>query len=396
MNEGKMDIAALRAELPVLQRCTYLNCGTYGPLPSPVADELVRWYRRLEAEGPFAFEVTRDLYDEYEATRRSVASLVQADPAEIALTRNVSEGVDIVANGLTWQAGDEVILTNEEHPSGAGPWLNLRNRLGIVVKVVRLAEAPGVYDADHILQRIEELITPRTRLIYASHLSCISGVLLPARALCELGQRHDVLVMLDGAHTIGQLPVDVHALGCDFYAACGHKWLCGPQGTGFLYIRRDRLPALAPTFVGWGSTARYDLEEQIFEPWDDGRRFEYGTRPWPLYPALKVASQRIQTLDPAAIAATIAPMVARLKDELTQIRGVTLHTPRAADLSAGLVTISHSGPPDLGQRLWQEHRILVSHNPDRRWMRLSINAYVLPEELERLVELIDRYAGQGA
>ncbi len=378
-----MDIAALRAGIPALQRCTYLNCGTYGPLPTVVADELVRWYRRIEAEGSYAFEVTHDLHEEYEATRRAAAALINADEAEITLTRNVSEGVDIVANGLTWRPGDEVIITDEEHPSGALPWFNLRNRQGIVVKLLPLAHDAGV-----ILERLERLITPRTRLIYVSHVSCMSGMRLPVAEICELGRRRGVMVMLDGAHSVGQFPVDVHALGCDFYAACGHKWLCGPQGTGFLYIRRERLLEVAPTFVGWGSSERYDLQEMVFEPWSDGRRFEYGTRPWPLYPALKVAIERIRALEPAEIERVIAPMVASLKEALLQVPGVTLHSPCDPALSSGLVAFTHTGPADLGQRLWKEHRILVSHNPDRRWIRLAVNAYVLPEELDRLVEVL--------
>lgn len=382
-----MDIESLRAGIPVVQRCTYLNCGTYGPLPTVVADELVRWYRRIEAEGSYAFEVTHDLYEAYEATRAAAAALIHADQVEVTLTRNVSEGVNIVANGLSWQPGDEVIITNEEHPSGSTPWFNLRNRQGIVVKLL-----PLVYEVEGLLERLEQLITPRTRLIYVSHVSCMSGLRLPVAEICELARRRGIMVMLDGAHSVGQFPVDVHALGCDFYAACGHKWLCGPQGTGFLYIRRDRLPDVAPTFVGWGSSEHYDLEGIVYEPWPDGRRFEFGTRPWPLYPALKVAIERIQTLDPAEIERVITPMVASLKEALLQVPGLTLRSPCDLKLSSGLVAFTHQGPADLGERLWREHRILVSHNPDKRWMRLSVNAYVLPEELDRLVELLHRYS----
>lgn len=384
-----MDIDLLRAGIPAVQRCTYLNCGTYGPLPTVVADELVRWYRRIEAEGTFAFEVTRELYELYDAARQRVARLLNAPPASIALTRNVSDGANIVASGLTWQPGDEVIITNEEHSSGAIPWFNLARRAGITVRVLQLT-----HDSELILQRLDELITRRTRLIYVSHISCISGLRLPVQEICQLAHDRGVLVMLDGAHAVGQIPVDVTALGCDFYAGCGHKWLCGPQGTGFLYVHPERLPELEPTFVGWGSSQRYNLDELLFVPWDDGRRFEFGTRPWPLYAGLKIAVERIMDLDVSAIEQQIMALTMPFKERLATIPELTLHSPLAPDLSSGLIAFSHEGPADLGERLWREHRILLAHNPERRWVRIAINAYVLPEELDRLLELLQEYVAR--
>ncbi len=385
-----MDVAALRAGLPAVQRCVYLNCGTYGPLPTVVADELVRWYRRIEAEGTFVFQVTEDFFRQFDAARRAAASLIHADEEEVALTRNVSEGVDIVANGLTWHPGDEVIITDEEHSGGAAPWFNLARRQGIVVKLLRLA-----HDVDLILDRLDRFITSRTRLIHISHVSCITGLRLPVAEICDLSHRKGVLVMVDGAHAVGQFPVDVRSLACDFYAACGHKWLCGPLGTGFLYIRRDLLPQVEPTFVGWGMTEHYDLEKMVYEPYPDARRFEFSTRPWPLYPALRAAIERIQALDPAEIERVIAPMARSVKEALAEIPGVTVTSPMDPALSSGLVAFTHTIPDEPGKRLWQEHRILVGSNDERRWMRLSINAYTLPEELDRLLEVLRQFAMEG-
>ena len=381
------DIERLRDDFPALRQhfggrpLVYLDNAATTHRPTVVLDTLDRFYRRDNANihrGVHRLSVRAT--EAYEGARATVARFLNAARAEeIVFVRGATEAINLVAHSFArprLRDGDEILVSELEHHANIVPWQLVGAQTGARLRVVPITDAGELR-----MDAYERLLTERTRLVALTHASNALGTLNPVREIVARAHAHGVPVLLDGAQAVAHVPVDVRALDCDFYAACGHKWLCGPQGTGFLYIRRDRLPALAPTFVGWGSTARYDLEEQIFEPWDDGRRFEFGTRPWPLYPALKVASQRIQALDPAAITATIAPMVARLKDELTQIRGVTLHTPRAADLSAGLVTISHSGPPDLGQRLWQEHRILVSHNPDRRWMRLSINAYVLPEEL---------------
>ncbi|MCD6290078.1 MAG: aminotransferase class V-fold PLP-dependent enzyme [Anaerolineae bacterium] len=385
-----MDVVALRAGIPALQQCIYLNCGTYGPLPTVVADELVYWYRRIEAEGSYAYDVTDELLEQYEAARRAAAALIHADEDEITLTRNVSEGADIIANGMTWHPGDEVILTEEEHPGGAGPWLNLAQRQGIVIKLL-----PITHDRDEFLERLERLITSRTRLVYVSHVSCISGIRLPVREIAEISHRKGTLIMVDGAHSVGQFPVDVHALDCDFYTTCGHKWLSGPQGTGFLYIRRELLPEIAPTFVGWDSVEHYDLQHQIFEPRPDARRFEFSTRPWPLYPALRVAIERVQKLDPAEIERTIRPMVQHVEEALSEIPDVSIMSPRNPAMSSGLVAFTHTIPGEVKKKLWEEHRILVGANDERHWIRLSVNAYVLPEELDYFVDVLRQLATNG-
>ena len=380
-----MQLKEVRENFPVLKRCLYLNCGTYGPLPTPVLDELERLLRLVQHGGPFNPEVDSYLQGIYEGAREKVASLIGARPHQVALTRNVSEGVNIVAHGLDWEPGDEVIIGDEEHPSGSLPWMNLARRRGVVVKTLHITP-----DTPRMLEELDSLITPRTRLVFLSHLSHVSGLVIPARQVVELAHGRGVPVMLDGAHTVGQMPVDVGEIGCDFYASCGHKWLFGPQGVGVLYVSEDWLPRLQVSWCGWGMTAEYDLERLHFTPLPDARRFEFGTRSWVLYGGLASACDFARRVGLEEIYARTRALASRAKAGLSSVRGVRLQTPPDGERTAGLVSLYTDGlrRDDVGEWLWREHRILVAHNPQRRWIRLSLAYFLLEEEVDRVVELL--------
>lgn len=400
-----MDVSFVRESIPALNRCTYLNCGTFGPNPTQVADAVVRMVRLTEAEGPFNPDVFRAVQDACEQARAEVASLVGAAPQEIALTRNVSDGINIVATGFDWQPGDEVIISDEEHPSGALPWMNLSRRRGVVVRLLPLNGGyrvsrsnpvprtlnpvpPFSGGGEELLARLERLINPRTRLVFISHVSTRRGIRTPVADICRLVRSRGIPIMVDGAHSVGAVPVDVKAIGCDFYAGCGHKWLLGPQGTGFLYVSRERLEELQLTWLGWGMTSEYDLPNLTFEPVSEARRFEYGTRNWGMYAGLSASIRFARQVGLDDIFARSQKLATHLKQRLSDIPGVEVLTPLDSDASASLVAISTRGldHPNPGQWLWDEHRILVAHNPEQKWMRLSAAYFLLEEELERLVE----------
>jgi L-cysteine/cystine lyase len=243
-----------------------------------------------------------------------------------------------VATGLDWREGDEVIITDEEHPSGVLPWMNLAKRHGVVVRLLRLGP-----DAGGILERLDALIGPRTRLVFVSHVTSVSGLRLPAADICRLAHGKGVPVMLDGAHAVGQLPVDVETLGCDFYTASGHKWLLGPQGTGFLFVRRDRLEELQVTWLDWGMTAAYDLAGLTFEPFPDARKFEFGTRDWGLYAGLAEGIRFANRTGIQGIEARNLKLAAQMKRRVDDISGLKVTTPMEPEWSAGLVAFGAAG-----------------------------------------------------
>lgn len=245
--------AALRAEFPVTERLAYLNAGTCGPVPRPALEALAEQGRLAAEDGRVG-----DYFERMGATharlRAAYAGVIGAAAQDVALTGATSDGIVRVLLALGLGDGDEVLIAHGEHPGLLGPLGAARARLGL-----RVREAP--------LARMREAVGPRTRLIACSHVAWTDGELAPD--LSGL----DVPVLLDGAQAAGAVPTDVTALGCAFYAASGQKWLCGPIGTGLLWIApawRDRVPAPAPTYVNLAEPAR-GLEAV---PWPDARALD--------------------------------------------------------------------------------------------------------------------------
>jgi isopenicillin-N epimerase/cysteine desulfurase/selenocysteine lyase len=348
-------------------------------LPKPVADELRHLYQLIEEWGPFNPDVDSHLHKVYEDARENVASLLNAKPTEIALTRNVSDGINIVSAGFDWSPGDEVIISDEEHPSGILPWLNLAKRRGVVVKLLRLTPDPT-----QLLERMDSLINSRTRMVFMSHVSYASGLRIPAKDVCSFVREKGIPIMLDGAHAVGQLKVDVKELGCDFYSACGHKWLLAPQGTGFLYLKEERLKDVNVSWCGWGMNATLDMNTLSFEPLGDARKFEYGTRAWALYGGLVAAIKMARGIGLERIEARTRKLATMVKEDLKRIPGVEVVTPFDPDRSCGIVKFNIPGLTHInpGQWLWEKHRILVAGT------RLSVAYFLLEEELYRTVECI--------
>ncbi len=255
------DPASFRSQFPVFERLSYLNAGTEGPVPRQAAEAA---HARLDLEvsggrcGKAYFE---ELMDLAERLRAGYAGVLGCEAAEVALTGSTTDGVNTVLAGLDLHSGDEIVTSDEEHPGLLAPLGRARLRHGISVRVVPFTELPGE-------------IGPATRLVACSHVSWVSGRVADVSALCAAGAP----VLLDAAQALGAVPVDVRALGCDFYAASGQKWLCGPEGSGSLYVREDRLDDLLIPWPGYASVA--DPARALeFEPAEGVKRLDHGFPP---------------------------------------------------------------------------------------------------------------------
>jgi len=375
-----MNLDHIRAAIPALASSIYLNTGTFGPLPTPVADEIRRAYGEIERQGTFSPSIFWQMELEgFEAVRQQVAALLHADPAEIALTRNVTDGINIVLYGLDWQPGDQVILTDHEHPSGTVPWLALAERAGVELRWLEMVD-----NADEIAARFEALLTPHTRLAQLSHVSCLTGLRLPIERLCRLARQAGVLTLVDGAHAEGQFAVDVRALDCDFYAACGHKWLLGPQGVGMLYLRREHVQRLRPIWLGWDVAQPFDRAERSYLLQDTAARFEQSTRAWPLYLAFGKAIEFVEGAGLAAIEARVQGLRRDFVGQLQTIAGVTLLSPLDTALGTGLVTVRVDGwrYDVLQQRLWEQHRMITNVIREFNALRFSLAFFTSSSELD--------------
>lgn len=255
------DPASFRSQFPVFERLCYLNAGTEGPIPRRAAEAAHARIDQELAQGRCGHEYFEELLQLASRLRASYAGVLGSDETEVALTGSTTDGVNTVLGGLDLHSGDEVVTSNEEHPGLLAPLGLARRRFGIEVKVVPFTEVAAA-------------VSRSTRLIACSHVSWVSGRVADVKALMATG----VPVLLDAAQALGAVPVDVRALGCDFYAASGQKWLCGPEGSGCLFIRQDRLDQLLVPWPGYGSLAdpAHALES---EPAEGVKRLDHGFPP---------------------------------------------------------------------------------------------------------------------
>jgi selenocysteine lyase/cysteine desulfurase len=357
------DFAALRAEFPVLERLSYLNAGTNGPVPrsAVTAAQAALVEQGDGSRGDHAY--FERVISQMEELRARVAALLGCEPGEVALTGSTTDGVNLVLTALGLGEGDEVLTSDEEHPGVLVPLAAHRERYGLKVRVVPFAA-------------LADEVRPETRLVACSHVSWMTGAVVDAPGLAETG----ALVLLDGAQGLGAVPVDVRELGCDYYAASGQKWLCGPNGMGYLYVRADRIPELPAPWPGFG-TVRDSARPLELELQDDAHRFDMGVVA-PDHTAWALAA--LETLfdgEPEATmqrARTLADRLAALLEE-REIRTA----PRGAST---LVSWETHDPPAEVKRLRAEG-IVVRDLPGSRYVRASVGAWSSEEELERLASL---------
>lgn len=258
---------ALRGQFPLTPQRTYLNNGTFGPAPFAVLDAVEKSNRDVNTSGE---------YGNTDQERVQLAKFFGINTTEFSITHNTTEGINIMAWGVPLQAGDEVILTTHEHVGNALPWLNRAKYEGIVL---RTFEPKGKQEEN--LTAIQNLIGPKTKVIAIPHVTCTTGLVFPLQEICRLAKSKGILTAIDGAHGAGTFDLNLHALGCDFYAGCFHKWMLGPSGTAFLYVREESLEKLRPIMVGGHSDTGWDMTSTPptlagYVP--SARRFDYGTQ----------------------------------------------------------------------------------------------------------------------
>ena len=243
---AKLDIDAVRSGLPITQRLAYLNTGTAGPLPAPTVDAMIEAARTEAEKGRIDHQGFQHLFDRLTDLRAGLAAFVGAEPGEIAISHNTTDGMNIGIWSLPWQPGDRVVTTTLEHPGALLPLYLLHRRFGVDVTFAEIGRGGRA----ETLEAMARAIRPGTKLVMLSHVTWGTGAVLPLREIVELAHAAGALVLVDGAQSVGSIPVDMHADGADFYAFSGQKWLCGPEGTGGIFVRADRMDRFTPAFIG--------------------------------------------------------------------------------------------------------------------------------------------------
>jgi L-cysteine/cystine lyase len=358
------DAAEFRAQFPVLAHTSFLNAGTTGPLPQAAADAVAARLALELAHGRSGKDYIETIRDLAGRTRAAYARVLGADPSDVALTGSTTDGCNTVLSGLDLRPGDRIVTSDEEHPGLLAPLGRLRRR-GVEVVVAPFAQ-------------IADAVTPDTRLIACSHISWVGGKVVDAEALTATG----VPFLLDAAQSIGAVPVDMAALGCAFYAGSGQKWLCGPEGSGALYVRRDMLDELVTPWPGYMSLA--DASDALDSPPAlDAARLDHGFPPG-TRSAWTLAS--IDVLESAGwewVHARAARNADSLAAQLTE-RGMTV-APRGRST---LVSWTAADPDAEVARLAAEGVVVRSILSHGGLVRASTGAWTSEQELARLAELV--------
>jgi selenocysteine lyase/cysteine desulfurase len=357
-----VDARGLRAEFPVLDRLAYLNAGTDGPLPARAVRAATAELDRELNDGRSQAHFARrgELTDEL---RAAYATALGCETADVALTTCTTEGIALTIGGLRLGRGDEILTSDEEHPGLLGALSAARALSGVEVREVPLpeiAEAPG----------------PRTRLVACSHVGWVSGLLAPV----ELGQL-EVPVLLDGAQGVGAVEVDVQALGCDAYAGAGQKWLCGPDGTGMLYVSPALRERLDVSRRGYGNLAdpNAGLDAQLHE---DARRFDSLSLNAETLACALAATRLLESAGWPAVHERARGLASRLVALLRELGREP--APRG---DTTLVAFPSPEPAEERERL-AENGVILRNIPDRPWLRASVGAWNDEDDLERLMRAL--------
>ncbi len=354
-----------------------MNNGTVGPMPKPVFNTLMKYFR-TQVTNPF--DVYNFIPRKKEEVRTKLAEFVNASPDEVVITRNTTEGMNFVANGLDMKEGDEVLLSTMEHPGGTHPWRLKEKRFGIKIKQVPIGLPPK--NVNEIVSAFERAITPRTRIISISHTVYISGLIAPLKELSEMAHAKDVLVLADSAHGIGMLDLDMKELGIDFFATSPYKWLGAPTGVGLLYVRKEVQDKLWPTIASSG--------------WDrhqSARKFEtLSQRADALTIALGEALDFQNAIGKERIERRVKTLAGYLKRELNKIPGVKLHTSQDPYLSGGLTAFSAEGidPEKVVNFIREKYNIVVRTIGNKKMgtygVRVSTHIYVSLKHIDMFLE----------
>lgn len=348
----------------------HLNTASLGATPRAVLDRVTQAWKELESDPvTMAYGKTEQtVLSAAERVRRSAAEFLGCDQDELLITRCTTDGMNTVAQGMNWTAGDRVLTTDQEHHGGNLCWVYQTQRRGVVLDVVAIAR--DEHDSAAIVRRFAAAITPATRLISVSHIITSTGLRMPIAEISSLARQRGVLCVVDGAQAVGAIPVNVKALGCHAYATSGHKWLMGPKGTGLLYVSRDAGAFIQP--LQWQEGHRYGAQSA-------------GVGPLPLAIGLGTAIERLQRIGMAEVERHNLALRDRAYAGLKQIGGLRLVGPPPGPLATAMVAFAlpdQVDGGDLRDRLRRKHGITVKMIEKQWFNGIRLSPHILNTEAD--------------
>jgi selenocysteine lyase/cysteine desulfurase len=380
-NPGESFWSSVRQQFLMPADLGVMNAANLCPSPVPVVDAVVRHTKDMDGDPSFPNRVK--MSEGKEATRKLLAEFLRVTPEEIVITRNTSEGNNLVSSGIDLKSGDEVVLFSDNHPSNLEAWKVKAKRLGYSVKLVdQVNPHPG---GEYYLEAVKRQMTDRTKVLAFTHLTSTVGDLFPARELCRLARERGVLTLVDGAQSLGLIDVDLSDMQPDFYAASGHKWPCGPKEVGVLYINKSAQTRIWPSIV-----SAFPGAVGISKTFES-----FGQRDEPAIMGLGEALQFQTRIGRKAIQARAEELTQALISGLQEIEGVKLWTSSDPKRASAVVSFQ-AGSLDiqrLAAALYEKDHIAGAPRlgADRGGLRFSPHFYNLHSEVERALAAIQRY-----
>lgn len=357
-----------------------LNAANLCPSPYPVQQMVFKLTKDIDIDPS---SINRQKFSKLqEKTRNLLAEYFNVDSEEIAITRNTSEGNNIVISGLTFKSGDEVVIWDENHPTANIAWDVRAKRYGFSVKRIKIPSV--IKNSEDLIKPFRSAFTKNTRLVCFSHVSNLSGVALPAKEICRIAREKNILSHIDGAQTFGSHVVDLKEINCDFYTGSAHKWFIGPKEVGVLFVRKNLIADLWPSIVGVGYQGSLDKGAVKFETLgqrDDSRIAAMGT-----------AVEFHNTIGKDRIEKRIRYLASELKNKLKKrIQYIKFHTPLQSELSGGVVVFTIPGI-DLTKALntlYQKHNIgCAVFGGDLAGIRICPHIYNTEDQIEKTVDAV--------
>jgi selenocysteine lyase/cysteine desulfurase len=374
--------AEVRKQFLIPENEIYLNNGTCGSSPLPVLKAVFDAYSRYETmDDPNPEDYPLFGYGPFDQFRRPLADFVGVTKDEIAIVRNATEANAIMANGLDLKPGDEVIMSDQEHPSGEAPWYMRAKRYGIVVKKFAI-QKPAKSPSD-ILNAVNDAITPRTRVIFVSQCTTVTGVILPVKEICSLARSKGIVSMVDGAQVAGMMPLKIREIGCDMYGSSPHKWLMSPKGSGFLFVRDEMIDRM------WSNTTTAG--------WDDpkqraGRFQQYGSANIPVVAGMIASIKFAQDIGLDRIQKRHCALADYAHAELVK-RGAESWTSPDPTMRCAIAALNLTPVQiyDLENWMWKNHRIRIRGGGPSK-IRVATAYYVSKKDIDKFLMRYDEYS----
>ena len=377
VDHAAADWTEFRRRMPVTRRWAYLDHAAVGPLTDPAREALTKWVEEAAGDGATPY---REWMGQIEKLRSLAAGTIGATPEEIALIRNTTEGISLVAEGFPWQPGDNVVTLADEFPSNQYPWMNLADR---GVETRRVPFDGGEVDLDRLAAACDQ----RTRIVTVSWVGYASGWRHNVDQLAAVAHDHGALLFLDAIQGLGVFPLDVSRTPVDFLAADGHKWMLGPEGAGIFFLRREHLDRLRPLGVGWNSVVHcHDFTRIELVVKDTAARYEGGSPNTAGWIGLGASLELLAGFGMPAIAGRVLEVTDLACRRLAQI-GAKILSVRQGDCKSGIVSFEMPGrdPQALRDECLRQ-QVVLSCRAGR--LRISPHAYNDASDVDRLIEAL--------